>query len=358
MPIARKPGRSIWEGQAAVRKLTSTRREFPGNFPSDQEPSITRVMRLGRPAMGTRFEVATTSRGREDVRMAHNALNEVGRLENILSIFRDDSNLSRMNRAVPGEWFKPDPDLWTILFKSLEYCRLTGGALDIAIGALWKTWGFHLKRGRVPSGSEIEDALANSGFHNLEIREDTREVRFLKPGMEVNLGGTGKGYALDRAAWMMENKVAGSFLLNAGFSTFYASGNISGSEEGWKISIRGPDGENSGDCAVVRLKDQALATSGPGSQYFDEGGIRYCHILDPRTGRPASRWLSSTAVARSALEADALSTAFFVMEMREIEEYCEKVPGVGALLITGHGSGADAECHLFGLAEEIIEVVR
>ncbi len=227
MPIARKPGRSIWEGQAAVRKLTSTRREFPGNFPSVQEPSITRVMRLGRPAMGTRFEVATTSRGREDVRMAHNALNEVGRLANILSIFRDDSNLSRMNRAVPGEWFKPDPDLWTILFKSLEYCRLTGGALDI-----------HLKRGRVPSGPEIEDALANSGFHNLEIREDSREVRLLKPGMEVNLGGTGKGYALDRAAWMMENKGAGSFLLNAGFSTFYASGSISGSEEGWKVCIR------------------------------------------------------------------------------------------------------------------------
>jgi thiamine biosynthesis lipoprotein len=307
--------------------------------------------------MGTRFEVAVTSRDREFVPLAHSILNEIGRLEEILSFFREESSLCRMNKAAPGQWFRPDPDLWSILVKSLDYCMLTDGALDITIGSLWKLWGFHRKQGRVPSDFEIEESLENSGFRNIGIREETREVRFLKTGLEINLGGTGKGYALDRAASMMENKQAGGFLLNAGFSTFYAGGSMGSGEKGWKISVRNPRGESGADFAIVKLKDQALATSGAGRQFFENQGVRFGHIIDPGSGRPVDHFLSATAIADSALAADALSTAFFVMDIDEVKEFCERNREAGALLITGDESGTAAEYFRFGKAEELVEIV-
>jgi len=145
-------------------------------------------------------------------------------------------------------------------------------------------------------------------------------------------------------------------LLNAGHSTFYAEGSLVPGEKEWKISIRNPRETGSADFAVVRLKNQALATSGTGGQFFDHEGSRFGHIIDPRSGKPAEHFFSATAIAENALTADALSTAFFVMGVHEVQAFCENNPGVGALLITRHESGREPGYHVFGKAEDSVEI--
>lgn len=125
-------------------------------------------------------------------------------------------------------------------------------------------------------------------------------------------------------------------------------------EKGWKISIRNPCGDS--NFAIVRLKDQALATSGAGVQFFNHKGSRFGHIIDPRSGMPAKHFLRTTAIADNAVSADALSTAFFVMEIQEVQAFCENNPDVGALLVTGHESEGEADYHVFGRAEVSVEI--
>jgi FAD:protein FMN transferase len=347
---------ALREKNFIVDKRTRSRREFLKPCLSRQDEVTLRMLRLGRPAMGTRFEIALTSRDREYIRHAHGVLNEVGRLEAILSVFRKESSLCRMNEIADRKWFKPDTDLWNILVTSLELCQKTGGALDITSGALWKLWGFFQKSGRIPSALEIEKTLEKGGFLNVRIREETREVKYLKPGLEINLGGTGKGYALDRVVGMLENKQLENFLLNAGHSTFYAGGSLVPGEKEWKIGIRNPRETGNADFAVVRLKDQALATSGTGVQFFNHEGSRLGHIIDPRSGKPAGHFLSATAIAENAVTADALSTAFFVMDVQGVQAFCKNNSGVGALLITRHESGREPGYYIFGKAEESVEI--
>ncbi len=316
-----------------------------------------RLLRLGRPAMGSRFEVAVRSEDRGFVRDIHASLREISRLEGILSVFKGDSDLGRMNETAAAGWFKPGPDLWDALTVSLDYCRATGGAMDITCGALWKLWGFYSRNPGVPSDLDIEIAIGKTGFCKVRIREETREVKYLEPGLEINLGATGKGYALDRASSILQNKGLRNFLINAGNSSFYASGSLVEKGRGWKIGIRDPRCESSRDFARVMLRDQALATSGAGVQFFEHDGSRFGHVIDPGTGRPAGRYLSATAIADNALAADALSTAFFTMDISGIEDFCGKNPDTGALLISGDETGTVNEYHMIGTAEDLIEIV-
>ncbi len=126
-------------------------------------------------------------------------------------------------------------------------------------------------------------------------------------------------------------------------------------EKGWEISIRNPCGDS--NFTIVRLKDQALATSGAGVQFFNHKGSRFGYIIDPRSGMPAKHFLRTTAIADNAVSADALSTAFFVMEIQEVQAFCENNPDAGALLVTGHESEGEADYHVFGRAEVSAEII-
>jgi thiamine biosynthesis lipoprotein len=283
--------------------------------------------------MACRFELTLPLEDQAGVSAARQALDEVDSLEDQLTIFRESSEVSLINREAAAGPVRVERSLFSLLLLCRELCRETGGAFDITSGPLSRCWGFLRRQGRIPEFNEIEEAKAVVGDDKLLFDCESRTVRFARPGVEINLGSIGKGYALDRIAAIMRKRVR-SALLSAGSSSIRA---IGGGDDGWMVGVRHP-GDKKRRLAVARLRDAALSTSGSEEQFFEYGGKRYGHIIDPRTGWPADRVSSVTVIAPSAAVADALATAFYVGGPELAAGYCDAHPGVLVLMLK---SGAD-----------------
>jgi thiamine biosynthesis lipoprotein len=288
---------------------------------------------VSRVAMACRFEVTLPLEDQAGVSEARQALNEVDRLEDQLTIFRESSEVSIINRRAAEGPVRVEESLFSLLLLCRELCRETGGAFDITSGPLSRCWGFLRRQGRIPEPDEIEEAKALVGGDKLHLDCEARSIRFARPGVEINLGSIGKGYALDRVAAMM-GKLVRAALLSAGSSSIRA---IGGGDGGWTVGVRHPVNKER-RLAVARLRDAALSTSGGEEQFFEYGGKRYGHIIDPRTGWPADRVTSVTVIAPSAAVTDALATAFYVGGPELAGAYCDAHPGVLVLMLE---SGAD-----------------
>ncbi|MGC4002024.1 MAG: FAD:protein FMN transferase [Pirellulales bacterium] len=212
--------------------------------------------------------------------------------------------------------------------------RATDGAYDPTSGPSSCALGFTRCAGRMPTDGEIAAVLEHVGMRHVELNADDRTIRFLKPGVALNLGSIGKGYALDRAGEILRAHAITDGLLHGGNSSVLALGSHPEAFDGvggWWIGVRDPWRPDV-RLGEVRVRDRAAGTSGAAVQYFIHGGKRYGHILDPRTGRPAEGILSTTVLAPTAAEADALSTAFYVMGVEAAAAYLEARPEVTALL--------------------------
>lgn len=268
--------------------------------------------------MACRFEVVLPGDAPQHIGPARAALDEVDRLEAELSVFRDTSALVHVNQHAATVSVAVGAELFELLACCQRTHTETEGAFDITSTPLSRCWGFLRREGRVPSPDEIDDARACVGMDLVALERATRTVRFKRAGVELNLGAIGKGYALDRAATHLAAAGVHDALLSAGGSSVLA---IGGSRRGWPVDLRSKR-VTRGRIARVHLRDCALATSGAGEQYIDADGQRYGHVLDPRTGWPASGLLSATVVTTSAAVADALSTAFLVAGAALAERYC------------------------------------
>ncbi len=316
------------------------------------------LVRASRPAMACDFEIVFPASLRSKTMIAHHALNEVGRLEGRLTVFREDSEVAVVNRQALFHDVPIEADLFELLSLGAELHRQTGGAFDFTAGALARCWGFHQRQGRFPSGREIEDARRRVGVEHVFLNPSNRSVRFTR-AVEINLGAIGKGFALDRAGAVLRTGGLSDALLHAGHSSVLALGsNPTGglSEEGWRVGVRDPLRRDR-DMAVFRLVDRALSTSGIGEQSFVHNGRRFGHILDARSGWPAQGRLSATAITERAAEADALSTAFFVMSNGEVEDFCRRRPDVGALLVEDRAGDDRIEMRAFGLKPYLAEAI-
>ena len=308
------------------------------------------LVSVRRRAMACEFEVQLAAT-RDDDSMEHvfAALDLVEALESQMTVYRDDSEVVRLNRRAAGEPVPVEARLFELLQRIATISRATGGALDITSGPLSEAWGFSRREGRVPSDADIAAARERVGIEFVVFDDARRTIAFRRPGVEVNLNSCGKGYALDRMAELLAEHGVDDYLLHGGKSSVLARGNQPGRDgDGWTIGVRHPlrPDERLGEFC---LRDQALATSGSGTQFFIRRGKRYGHILDPRTGRPAERLYSATVVAPTAAEADALSTAFYVMGPDETSEYCTPHSGIGALLVGPGEREGDVQLYAFGL---------
>jgi thiamine biosynthesis lipoprotein len=228
-----------------------------------------------------------------------------------------------------------------------------GGAFDITSGPLTRVWGFNRRTGAVPTAHELAAAIEHVGSQQLELDATRRTVRFLADGMELNLGAIGKGYALDCAAAALQADGVHDFLWHGGQSSVLARGSrcVSGDAKGgWSVGLNNPLG-GAARLAEVFLRDRALATSGSSQQFFRHRGKRYGHILDPRTGWPAEGVFSAT-VRATAAEADALSTAFYVLGVETALEYCRSHAAIAALLLVPSRDGSAVELATAGLRDE------
>jgi thiamine biosynthesis lipoprotein len=315
-------------------------------------PEEVALLRVARQAMATTFEVILPFGAADGPDAAGAALDEIGRLEDQLTVYREHSEVSRVNRLAAVEPVPVEENLFALLAVAARLSAETEGAFDVTAGALIKTWGFYRRQQRMPSVPERRAALAKVGMRHVALDPEARTVRYLRPGLEINLGSIGKGYALDRAAGLLrEEWNLSAALLHGGHSSVYAMGTAPGDPRGWAVGIKHP-WQPDWRLAVVRLRDRALGTSAATFQHLEWAGRKLGHILDPRTGWPAEGVASASAVAPTAAEADALATAFFILGVEKTRLYCEAHPGVGAVLLP---VGAEAVPAVFGLTAKDID---
>ncbi len=280
--------------------------------------------------MACRFEVTLPAGAAADLAAARDALDQIDRLEDQLTVYRDSSEVSFINRTAALGPVVVENGLFELISLSQRLHDETEGAFDITSGPLIRCWGFLKRQGRVPAPEEVDAARAMVGMRRVVLDGASRSVKFKLAGVEINLGSIGKGYALDRVAASMRARGVPSALLSGGSSSVLAVGN--GSGDGWRVGVRHPRVRQS-RLAILKLRDCALATSGSEEQHFESGGERYGHIIDPRSGMPAKGVASATVVAASAALADALATAFFVGGRSLAECYCGTHSGVLALML-------------------------
>jgi FAD:protein FMN transferase len=307
-----------------------TRRALLGFEPRREEraPASGHWIRVFRRAMACRFEVTLAGDRAVNVPVARAALTEADRLEDLLSIFRAGSELSRLN-----QWGAVGPvPLGEELFAILQLCQELsadcGGAFDVTSTPLSACWGFLRREPVVPPPAAVDAARLLVGSNRVTLDAAARTVAFERPGVSLNLGAIGKGYALDRASLGLRISGVAHALLSAGRSSLLAMG---GRGEGWLIDLVSPLLAG-GAIAGFWLRNAAVGTSGVGEQFVIADGHRYGHVIDPRTGWPANGVVSASVIASDAASADALSTAFLIGGIDLARRYCAEHRDVLALI--------------------------
>jgi thiamine biosynthesis lipoprotein len=282
--------------------------------------------------MGTRVELlvpAAQQGAAEEVRAAFGEANAQ------MSTYLEASAISRVNRAA-GQGPVPAPaELRAVVARGLEISRLSDGAFDVSWAALHGLWDFRAARPRVPSAVEIAARVPLVDYRQVVVDPAAGTIALRRPGMRIDLGGIAKGFALDRAAARLRQRGVRSFLISGGGQV------IAGGRRGdrpWRVGIRDPRGPIADSCASLDFGDASISTSGDYERFFEQGGVRYHHILDPRTGRPARAGLrSATVLAAEGTTADALSTAVIVLGKDRGLALMRRIPGVEAVLIDDAG---------------------
>ncbi len=254
---------------------------------------------------------------------------ECERIEALLSVYRQESELSQINRAGGGE-VKVSGEVFNLIELSVRYGDYSNGAFDVTVGPLMKLWGFFRKEGHFPDEEELKRVRSLVDYRGICLDKKKSAVRLRKKGMELDLGGIAKGYAVDCMVRVLKKKGAQSGLVNAG-GDIYAFGSRPGGRA-WRVGIRHPRDKDS-LLEAIQLRDEAAATSGDYENFFFIGKRRFSHIIDPRSGRPAQPALSVTVVAGSATEADFLSTALFVLGQTKGKKLLERFPGSRAAFV-------------------------
>ena len=251
------------------------------------------------------------------------ALDEVDRLDGLLSNYREDTPLARLNRAAARGPVPVEPELAELLAVCLRWSRDSEGAFDVTVGPLMKAWGFFRDEGRLPAEAELRGALSVVGYRHVVLNRERHTVRFEREGVELDLGGIGKGYAADRVVALLRRRGIRSALVNLGGSSVYGLGAPPGTEA-WEIGIQDPT-DPGRTAASVRLRDRALSVAGRYGRFFEKDGVTYSHIMDPRTGRPAQGVLSVAVVSASATDGDALDDVLFVQGLSHAREFVARL---------------------------------
>ena len=288
---------------------------------------------VSRRAMGCEFTVMVPPDQPKPMASAEAALDEIGELEDLLSVYRADSAISRVNQSAAESPVRVNYRLYELLKRAADLTEQTEGAFDAGAGALVRAWGFLRGPRRVPTDTERQEALARCGIRHVVLDDETASVRYLVSGLEVNFGSIGKGYGIDQALKRMVTDFGTDcVLIQGGRSSIRAIGSPAGDNRGWVIGLQDPFNPDH-QLGSVCLKDRGLATSSIVNQHFEADGRRYGHLIDPRTGWPADHLASATVLAPDATIADALSTALFVMGLDKAADFCHNHREIAALLV-------------------------
>ena len=272
------------------------------------------------------------------LRALERALDEVDRIDRLMSHYREDSPLSRINRDAARGPVTVDRELFDFIALSLDYGVESGGAFDVTVGPLMKAWGFFRGEGRLPAEAELTRARRATGFRHVTLNARDRTIRFDRDGVELDLGGIAKGYAVDRAVEILKREDIAAALVSAGGSTIYALGRPPDRPH-WTVEIQDPlDPRHI--AFSVPLTNRALSVSGVSEKSFELDGVRYSHIMDPRTGRPARGVLGVIVQAPRGTAGDAIDNVLFVAGAERGRVFLRRHPDVDAIfLLPGRTGG-------------------
>lgn len=306
-------------------------------------PTSGPTVRLGTKAMACDFHVILNDGPDRAVETWHasDALSLIHELESQMTVYRDHSELLSINRQAADHSVKVEERLFDLLVRAKAIALETTGAYDPTSMPLVRMWKHCRTENRIPTQDEIDVARQQIGIEFVSLNPAKCEVSFEKPDIELQLNAIGKGYALDRAAEVLNEHNIQNWLLHGGHSSVLARGDHNGLG-GWPVGLRNPIFPEERLGTLV-LRNAAMGTSGNSVQFFRYQGQRYGHILDPRSGWPADKLLAATVIAPTAAEADALSTAFFVMGLENARSFCQNRPEIQALLIPLPRSGRTLE---------------
>ena len=314
-------------------------------------------------SMGTIFTVAVYGRDRTFLsEVVEQVFDEVDRLDEQMSNYKPESELSVINREAASHPVIVEPGLFHLLEICLQRSVETGGAFDITVGPLMKSWGFFRGRGRLPTEAELSEVLKRVGYRHIKVDTERRAIQFDVSGVDIDLGGIAKGYAVDRAVDILRSNGITSALVSSGTSSIYALGSPPGAH-GWKITLRDPyDAHKPAD--VIHLQNYSLSTSGSYERFFEIDGKNYCHIMNPHTGWPVQGVLSAAVLAATGTDTDGRSAGCFVMGVDGTRKYLAAQPNLAVIFCLptdklGEYKRVLLRSHSYSIpADSIVEIER
>lgn len=294
------------------------------------------MVRLEDKAMGTRVLLLGFTTEALNEAAVHTALRrayeEILRLERLMTTWRDDSEVSRINAAAGKEAIAVSDETFEVIAKSLWIAKLSEGTFDITFASMGDLWKFDEDRGmEIPPAAAIEKARKKIDYRKIEIDPAKKTVKLTSPDSRINLGGIAKGYAIDKAAAVLREAGLTSFFAQAGGDLYVEGTKPDGTP--FRVGVRDPRGPGETFFAVVPVEDHAFSTAGDYERAFVKGGKRYHHIIDPRTGYPATESRSVTIWAKDAFTADAIDDAVFILGPVKGMALVEAIEDCGAVIV-------------------------
>ena len=289
------------------------------------------TVRMALNAMATRFELLLHGDDAILLRGAgEEALSEIKRLEQQLSFYDLASEISQINANASKEPVRVTPRLYSLLSMAADIHKKTLGAFDVTVGPLMRCWGFVRGRGAWPDEHARKEALTKTGMDKVVLNDAERTVAFRQPGMALDLGAIGKGYAVEEAGIFLRECGITSALLHGGTSTMVAIGTPPQNKDGWPIGISDPQ-DDSQMLTSTSIRDEALSVSAPKGKAFQKDGKIWGHVIDPRSGYPVQGATLSAVAHPSAMICDAISTALLAMRRDEGKQVQQKFHGMRTL---------------------------
>lgn len=259
--------------------------------------------------------------GEEALSAAHERVLEI---DDRMSAFKDSSDIMKINRSAGCEAQKINSDTFDLLKRALDFSKISKGAFDITIRPLTALWGFGTKQNYIPPKEEIEKVLALVNYKDVLLDDRESTVLLRKKGQAIDLGGIAKGYAADEVRRILMQYKIKNALINLGGNIITMGHNPSGVP--WRIGIQNPLAARGQYLGTITAVNKTIVTSGSNEQFFIKDGVRYHHIIDPRTGYPSeNELLSATVACENSTDADAVTTALFVLDINEAKPLLKSI---------------------------------
>lgn len=258
---------------------------------------------------------------------------KVKELESTLSINENGTLVDKINESAGIEPVKVDYDTYTVIKKGLEYAKLSNGLFDISVGPIVKLWNIGLPEAKVPTQEEIDSRIPLVGYSDVELNDEENSVFLKRQGMMIDLGGVAKGYTADVISDILTEEGIKSAIIDLGGNIFAHGLKVDGST--WRIGIQNPFSDRGDIIGTITVKNKSIVTSGIYERYIEKDGIKYHHILSPKTGYPYENEIAGiTIISDKSSDGDALSTSVFAMGVEEGMKFINTQEGIDAIFVT------------------------